>query len=79
MEEVSSQLGEEEDMVKKLENLINTMKDWERKPLIKVGKAIVELGELQDIIEVLKTETVEKVAKAIDDINRRRRIVEYKL
>ncbi len=105
--------GEEEPLLQKLENLLETMKDWERKPIIKVGKAVVELVklprretkksieperlvlhirledsfkgvfipgslELGDIVTALSNKTVEQIAKALDEINRRR-IVEFKL
>jgi len=105
---------ESEELMKKLEELVNTMKDWERKPLVKVGKAIVELvklpkretskrseperlalhirledsfkgvfivetSEFQDIVEALKTKIVTEVAKALDAINRKKRIIEYGL
>ncbi len=103
----------EEEIVQKLENLLETMKEWERKPVIKVGKAIVELVKLprretkksveperlvlhirledsfkgvfipgslilDDIITALTNKTVHQIAKALDEINRRR-IVEFKL
>ncbi|RLG87248.1 MAG: hypothetical protein DRO15_05165 [Thermoprotei archaeon] len=105
---------ESEELLKKLEELANTMKDWERKPLVKVGRAIVELiklpkretskrleperlalhirledsfkgifvvesGEFQDIVEALKTKIVTEVAKALDAINRKKRVIEYGL
>ncbi len=39
----------------KLEKMLNEMKDWERKPLIQVGRVIVELVKLP------KRETTKKV------------------
>ena len=35
-----------EDILNKLEELLNTMNDWERKPLVKVGRVIIELVKL---------------------------------
>lgn len=105
--------GMEEDLVSKLEELMGGMKSWERRPIVQVGKAIIELvklpkretakrseperlalhirlsdsfrgifiteyEELKDIIEALNSKSVDEVAKAIDTINRKRRIIEYK-
>lgn len=38
--------SEEKGLREKLEQLLNTMKDWERKPVVEVGSAIVELVKL---------------------------------
>lgn len=112
IERTETGVVEAEELEKKLEELMNTMKDWERRPIVKVGRAIVELvklprresskkveperlaihvrledsfrgifivesSDLQDIIEALRNKTVNDVARAIDSINRRRRVVEY--
>ncbi len=37
-----------EELVKKLEELMNTMKDWERKPVLKSGHIVVELVKLPE-------------------------------
>ena len=106
--------SKEKDLTSRLEELMSNMKDWERKPLVQAGKAIIELvklpkretakrfeperlalhvrlsdsfkgvfiveyEELRDIIEALKSKTVDEVAKAIDQINKRRKIIEYEL
>jgi len=106
--------AEGKELVSKLEKLMAEMKDWERRPLIQVGKAIVELvklpkretakrfeperlalhvrlsdsfkgvfiveyEELRDVTEALKSGTVENVAKAIDALNRRKKVIEYEL
>jgi len=106
--------AEGKELVSKLEKLMTEMKDWERRPLIQVGKAIVELvklprretakrfeperlalhvrlsdsfkgvfiveyEELRDVAEALKSGTVENVAKAIDALNRRKKVIEYEL
>ncbi len=36
----------EENLVSKLENLLETMKEWERKPVLKSGRIIVELVKI---------------------------------
>ncbi|OYT49446.1 MAG: hypothetical protein B6U73_05400 [Desulfurococcales archaeon ex4484_204] len=104
----------EEELLKKMDELLNTMKDWERKPLIQVGKAVVEIvklpkretarrveperlalhvrledsfkgifiieaNELKDLLEALRGRNVMKVIEAIDLVNRKRRVIEYKL
>ncbi len=106
--------GEGKDLTSKLEKLMAEMKDWERKPLVQVGKAIIELvklpkretakrfepeklalhirlsdsfkgifiveyEELKDVAEALGSRTVDDVAKAIDVINRKRKVIEYEL
>jgi hypothetical protein len=37
-----------EDLVKKLENLFNEMKDWEKRPIVKSGKIVIELVKLPE-------------------------------
>ncbi|OYT40285.1 MAG: hypothetical protein B6U89_02740 [Desulfurococcales archaeon ex4484_58] len=37
-----------EDLVEKMRELLNTMRDWERKPVVKSGKIIVELVKLPE-------------------------------
>jgi len=37
-----------EDLVEKLNKLMNEMKDWERKPLIKSGKIVAEIVKLPE-------------------------------
>jgi hypothetical protein len=101
-------------LIEKLENLLNTMKDWERKPVIEAGKAVIEVvkmpkretkkgseperlalhlrlrdsfrgifiesySELDDILRALTSKSVQDIAKAIDELNKRRSVVEYKL
>ncbi len=103
----------ERNLVKKLEELLNSMKDWERRPIVEVGNAVVELvklpkrqtkkgteperlalhlrlkdsfkgvfiesyNELDDIIRALTTKSVQDVAKALDELSRRR-VIEYGL
>lgn len=36
----------EEEVLAKLEELLNSMGDWEKKPLVKVGRVIIELVKL---------------------------------
>jgi len=102
-----------EDLVSKLETLLKSMKDWERKPLVEVGSAIIELvklpkrqtkrgteperlalhlrlkdsfkgvfiesySELDDIIRALNTKTVQDVAKALDELSKKK-VIEYGL
>jgi len=43
------------------------------------GIFVVEEAELRDLLEVLNSRTVQDLAKAVDAVNRRRKIVEYKL
>ncbi len=106
--------AEEKDLASKIEELMNSMKEWERKPLVQVGNAIVELvklpkreskkrleperlalhirladsfrgifiagyNDLKDIVEALSSKTVTEVAEAIEAVNRRKRVVEFKL
>lgn len=101
-------------LIEKLGNLLNTMKDWERKPVIEAGKAVIEVvkmpkretkkgseperlalhlrlrdsfrgifiesySELDDILRALTSKSVQDIAKAIDELNKRRSVVEYKL
>ncbi len=109
-------VGEEgkEALLSKIEEIMESMKEWERKPLVQVGNAIVELvklpkreskkrmeperlalhirladsfkgifiagyDDLKDIIEALSSKTVLGVAQAIETINRKKRVVEFKL
>ncbi len=102
-----------EDLVKKLEELLTAMKDWERRPLVEVGNAIVELiklpkrqtkkgteperlalhlrlkdsfkgvfiegySELDDIVRALSTQRVKEIAKALDELSKKR-VIEYGL
>ncbi len=39
---------EEKDLVKKLEELLDTMRPWEKKPVLKAGKVVVELVKLPE-------------------------------
>ncbi len=50
-----SEGGEAPQLKEKLEKILNEMKDWERKPLVQVGKVVVELVKLP------KRETTKKV------------------
>ncbi|HDI02242.1 MAG TPA: hypothetical protein ENF93_01200 [Ignisphaera sp.] len=36
----------EQTLLEKLENLLKTMRDWERRPLVEVGRAVVEIVKL---------------------------------
>lgn len=38
--------GEERALTEKLSDLLSTMRDWERKPVVKVGRVVVELVKL---------------------------------
>ncbi len=102
-----------EELVKKLEDLLNTMKDWERRPLVEVGHAVVELvklpkrqtkrgteperlalhlrlrdsfkgvfiesfAELDDILRALNTKRVQDIARALDELSKKR-VIEYGL
>ncbi len=102
-----------ENLVEKLENLLKSMKDWERRPIVEVGKAVVELvklpqrqtkkgteperlalhlrlkdsfkgvfiegySELDDILRALNTKVVHDIAKALDELSKRK-IIEYGL
>ena len=104
---------QEKNLVKKLEELLSSMKDWERRPIVEVGSAVVELvklpkrqtkkgteperlalhlrlkdsfkgvfienfNELDDIIRALTTKSVQEVAKALDELSRKR-VIEYGL
>lgn len=97
----------------KLSELLTTMRDWERRPIVKVGRVVIELvklprresrkgmvpeklalhvrledsfkgvfieesSELEDMLAALQAKTVRDLAKALDDINRRR-LIEYTL
>ncbi len=107
------EVSESETGVAKLSDLLVTMKDWERRPLVKVGRVVIELvklprresrkgivpeklvihmrledsfkgifieesSELEDLLTAIQTRIVRDVAKALDDVNRRR-IIEYKI
>ena len=50
-----SEGGEATQLKEKLEKMLNEMKDWERKPLVQVGRVVVELVKLP------KRETTKKV------------------
>lgn len=111
-EEVKSGVGES--LESRLENLLNSMRDWERRPVVQVGRAIVEIvklpkretskrveperlalhirfvdsfrgifiseeNEFRDVVEVLSSKVVQDIVKAIDSVNRRRKVVEYKI
>lgn len=104
---------EKQTLVDKLENLLNSMKDWERRPIIEVGRAVIELvklpkrqtkkgteperlalhlrlkdsfkgifiesyDELDDILRVLNSKTVHNIAKALDELSKKR-VIEYGL
>ncbi|HIP57143.1 MAG TPA: hypothetical protein EYH02_03625 [Ignisphaera aggregans] len=104
---------EKQTLVDKLENLLKSMKDWERRPIIEVGKAVVEIvklpkrqtkkgteperlalhlrlkdsfkgifvesyDELDDILRALNSKTVHDIAKALDELSKRR-VIEYGL
>ncbi len=95
----------------RLSDLLSSMRDWERRPLVKVGRVVVELvklprretrkrvvpeklalhvrledsfkgvfleesSELEDMLAALQTKVVREIARALDDINRRR-VIEY--
>ena len=104
---------EKQTLVDKLENLLKSMKDWERRPIIEVGKAVVEIvklpkrqtkkgteperlalhlrlkdsfkgifvesyDELDDILRALNSKTVHDIAKALDELSKKR-VIEYGL
>ena len=104
---------EKQTLVDKLENLLKSMKDWERRPIIEVGKAVVEIvklpkrqtkkgteperlalhlrlkdsfkgifvesyDELDDILRALSSKTVHDIAKALDELSKKR-VIEYGL
>ena len=104
---------EKQTLVDKLENLLKSMKDWDRRPIIEVGKAVVEIvklpkrqtkkgteperlalhlrlkdsfkgifvesyDELDDILRALNSKTVHDIAKALDELSKKR-IIEYGL
>jgi len=103
-----------ESLEERVEKLLESMKEWKRRPVVQVGKAIVELiklpkretsrrvepekltlhirltdsfrgifvveeAELRDLLEVLNSRTVQDLVKAVDVVNRKGKIVEYKL
>jgi len=104
----------EEKLAEKLEKLLSSMKDWERKPVIQVGRAVVEIvklpkretskrmeperlalhvrfedsfkgifvieyEEFKDLIDALTNEKVKEVVEAISEVNRKRKVIEFKL
>ena len=104
---------EKQTLVDKLENLLKSMRDWERRPIIEVGKAVVEIvklpkrqtkkgteperlalhlrlkdsfkgifvesyDELDDILRALSSKTVHDIAKALDELSKKR-VIEYGL
>lgn len=46
MSEASVSEEEKEALLSKVEKIMESMKEWERKPLVQVGNAIVELVKL---------------------------------
>lgn len=101
-------------LVSRLSQLLSSMKDWERRPLLKAGSVVVEvvklprretkrgveperlvihirredsfrgiiidgLREFEDLLEAVRSEKVQEVARAIDEVNRSRRVVEFSL
>jgi len=112
--EAGKPVQQAESLEERVEKLLESMKEWERRPVVQVGKAIVELvklpkremsrrvepeklalhtrltdsfrgifvveeAELRDLLEVLNSRAAQDLAKAVDVVNRRRKIVEYKL
>jgi len=104
----------EEKLTEKLEKLLASMKDWERKPVIQVGRAVVEIvklpkretskrmeperlalhvrfedsfkgifvieyEEFKDLIDALTNEKVREIVEAISEVNRKRKVIEFKL
>ncbi len=104
----------EEKLSEKLEKLLSSMKDWERKPVIQVGRAVVEIvklpkretskrmeperlalhvrfedsfkgifvieyEEFKDLIDALTNEKVKEIVEAISEVNRKRKVIEFKL
>ncbi len=98
----------------KLEELLSSMKDWERKPIIQVGKAVIELvklpkrettrrveperlavhvrfedsfkgifivdyEEFRDLLEALGNEKVKELVEAVSDVNKKKKVIEFKL
>lgn len=104
----------EEMLTEKLEKLLTSMKDWERKPVIQVGRAVVEIvklpkretskrmeperlalhvrfedsfkgvfvieyEEFKDLIDALTNEKVKEIVEALSEVNRKRKVIEFKL
>jgi len=104
----------EEKLTEKLEKLLTSMKDWERKPVIQVGRAVVEIvklpkretskrkeperlalhvrfedsfkgvfvieyEEFKDLIDALTNEKVKEIVEALSEVNRKRKVIEFKL
>ena len=104
---------EKQTLIDKLENLLKSMRDWERRPIIEVGKAVIEIvklpkrqtkkgteperlalhlrlkdsfkgifvesyDELDDILRALNSKTVHDIAKALDELSKKR-VIEYGL
>lgn len=104
----------EEVLTEKLGKLLKEMKPWEKKPLLRAGKIIVEIvklperktksktelerltihirredafrglfikepSDLEDLYAAIITERVKEVLKAIEEINRKRKVQEYEL
>ncbi|HDN75997.1 MAG TPA: hypothetical protein ENG05_02585 [Acidilobales archaeon] len=104
----------EETLIERLEKLLESMKDWERKPVIQVGKAVVEIvklprretskrveperlalhlrledsfkgifiidyEEFKDLQDALRNEKVKEVIEAISEVNRKKKVIEFKL
>jgi len=104
----------EKSLTEKLEELLKSMKDWERKPLIQVGRAVIEIvklprretskrveperlalhvrfedsfkgifiiesEEFKDLLDALSNEKVKEIVEAISEVNRRKKVIEFKL
>ncbi len=111
--DIEEKKEEKQDLISKLENLRKNMKDWERRPIVEVGKAVIELvklprretkkgteperlalhlrlkdsfkgvfiegyDELDDIIRALNSKSVHEIAKALEELNKKR-VIEYTL
>jgi hypothetical protein len=107
-------LSEEKPLEERLRELLESMKDWEKKPIVSTGAVIVELvklprrelkrgtepeklaiqvrmkdafkgviveneKELEDLAVAVQHEKVKEVSRVLESVNRRGRVVEYKL
>ncbi|GEM_PF-742520 len=105
---------EREDLLSRVEDLMEAMKDWERRPVVQVGNVIVEIiklpkkegrkrvepeklslhvrmadsfkgvlvasrDDLRDLVDALSSKAVAEVIEAIEEVNKKKRRVEFKL
>jgi len=114
MADVRAGSPKKEDVLNRIENLMETMKDWERRSIVQVGNVIVEVvklpkkesrkrveperlslhvrmadsfrgvlvvsrDDLRDLVDALSNEAVTEVVEAIEEVNKKRRRIEFKL